>query len=236
MHTWGADQKVENLAARVNSLYSYLASEEPGRYIVANMPPRFSYILFYKPYGVLSQFTHESGHQSLQDFGPFTNGVYPVGRLDVDSEGLLLLTNDNQLKYRLTTPSFHHTRTYLVQVERIPSAASLQKLRDGVSIKSRLTRPAVVRLCSHDPIMQPRTAPIRERKNVPTCWIEITLTEGRNRQVRKMTAAVGHPALRLVRSRISFLSLDGLAPGERRRLTSDEITRLNRLVKDGGEV
>lgn len=198
------------------------------------MRSQFHYILFHKPYGVLSQFTPEAGHRSLQDFGPFPKDTYPVGRLDVDSEGLLLLTSDNHVKHRLTTPSFSHTRTYLVQIERTPSEASLQRLRDGVIIKGRRTCPAVVCLCSHEPDILPRTVPIRYRKNIPTCWIEITLTEGRNRQVRRMTAAVGHPTLRLVRSRIGFLSLDGLLPGESRRLTANEITRLRKLVQDGG--
>ncbi len=198
------------------------------------MNPQFHYILFHKPFGVLSQFTSESGHRSLQDFGPFPPDTYPVGRLDVDSEGLLLLTNDNHVKHRLTTPSFRHTRTYLVQIERTPVEASLQRLRDGVIIKSRRTGPALVRVCSREPNLKPRAIAIRYRKNVPTCWIEITLTEGRNRQIRRMTAAVGHPTLRLVRSRIGFLSLDGLLPGEFRRLTANEIARLRKLVEDKG--
>lgn len=198
------------------------------------MNPHFHYLLFHKPYGVLSQFTSESGHRSLQDFGPFPKDAYPVGRLDVDSEGLLLLTNDNIMKHRLMTPSFRHTRTYLVQIERTPSEESLQRLREGVIIKSRRTSPALVSVCSREPDLQPRAVSIRYRKNVPTCWIEITLTEGRNRQIRRMTAAVGHPTLRLIRSRIEFLSLDGLLPGESRRLTANEIAGLRNVVQCGG--
>jgi 23S rRNA pseudouridine2457 synthase len=190
------------------------------------------YILFYKPYGVLSQFTPESGHRSLKDFGPFPKGVYPVGRLDVDSEGLMLLTNDNRVKHGLASPTFRHKRSYFVQVERVPTESSLEKLREGVMIEGRRTLPSVVRLLHQEPSFPSRPVPIRFRKNLPTCWLEITLTEGRNRQVRKMTAAIGHPTLRLVRTHISFLSLNGLAPGETRGLDPKEISRLMKLVED----
>ncbi|MBI5464145.1 MAG: pseudouridine synthase [Ignavibacteriales bacterium] len=172
------------------------------------------YILFYKPFGVLSQFTHEGAHQSLADFGPFPPRVYPVGRLDADSEGLLLLTDDNEVKHRFTDPKFAHSRTYVAQVERIPEKHALKLLREGVVVDHKKTKQATVRLLDNDPVLPPRSIPIRYRKNVPTAWLEITLREGRNRQVRKMTAAIGHPTLRLVRIKMGGLALEGLQPGE----------------------
>ncbi len=189
-------------------------------------------ILFYKPYGVLSQFTREAGHPSLADFGPFPADVYPVGRLDADSEGLLLLTNDNRLKHRLTDPRFGHPRTYLVQVERAPADKALERLRTGVVIEGKETRSAQVSLLPAEPALPPRAVPIRFRKNVPTAWLELTLIEGRNRQVRKMTAAVGHPTLRLVRVRIGELGLGALQPGEHRFLSRQESSAL--LQAPGG--
>ena len=191
---------------------------------------RFQYFLFNKPYGVLAQFTPAGGYRSLGDFGPFPGDVYPVGRLDADSEGLMLLTNDNRVNHRLTTPEFRHERTYLVQIERVPTGESLLKLSDGVVIEHQRTRQCKVRLLEADPVLPPRPVPIRFRKNVPVCWLEITLTEGRNRQVRKMTAAVGHPTLRLVRTHIGNLSLDGLLPGESRILTGSEIEDLRKSL------
>ena len=186
------------------------------------------YILFFKPYGVLTQFTHEAGHQSLADFGPFPHNVYPAGRLDTDSEGLVLLTNDNRLKHILTEPRFNHPRTYVVQVERVPDEHALQQLRDGVMIERQRTRPAEVRLLNFEPELPPRAVPIRFRKNVPTTWLEITLIEGRNRQVRKMTAKVGFPTLRLVRTKIGSLTHEGLLPGQWRELKPEEVTSLIR--------
>ncbi|MEX1139433.1 MAG: pseudouridine synthase [Bacteroidota bacterium] len=183
-------------------------------------------ILFHKPYSVLSQFTRESKKQSLADFGPFPPDVYPIGRLDADSEGLLLLTNDAALKHRLTSPDHGHTKTYLVQIERIPDADALERLRKGVTIQGKKTRPAEVKLLENDPKLRERSVPIRFRKSVPTAWIEMTLTEGRNRQIRHMTAAVGHPTLRLIRVRIGSLRLGELATGKSRRLTEDEIRQL----------
>jgi 23S rRNA pseudouridine2457 synthase len=171
------------------------------------------YILFNKPYAVLSQFTSEDGKQSLQNFD-FPNNVYPVGRLDYDSEGLLLLTDDNEIKHKLTDPKFKLPKTYLVQIERAPSEESLQRLREGVVIEGRKTRPAEVRLLDGEPNLPLRSVPIRFRKTVPTAWIELTIREGRNRQVRKMTAAVGHPTLRLVRIKIGNISMDALQPGQ----------------------
>lgn len=189
-------------------------------------PTTLHYILFYKPYGVLSQFTDAEGRPTLKDFGPFPSDVYTVGRLDADSEGLLLLTNNNTLNHRLTEPRYEHPRTYLVQIEKIPSEPSLQKLRDGIVIEGKKTKPAEVVLLEKEPNLPPRPVPIRFRKNVPTAWIEFTLCEGRNRQVRKMTAAIGHPALRLVRSKIGSLIMEGLNPGEHRSLTTEEIKQL----------
>ena len=183
-------------------------------------------ILFYKPYGVISQFTPEGGWKSLAEFGPFPPAVYPAGRLDADSEGLLLLTDDNRIRQRLTEPRYMHPRTYAVQVERVPGIAELEMLRHGVVIEGKKTREADVTLMDAGPDVPPRPVPIRFRKNVPTAWIQITLTEGRNRQVRKMTAAVGHPTLRLIRTHIGALSLAGLSPGKWRNLTEDELALL----------
>lgn len=175
-----------------------------------------------KPYGVLSQFTGSPGQRTLAEFGPFPPDVYAAGRLDADSEGLLLLTNDRRVQQRLTDPAFGHTRTYCVQVENIPSAASLLLLRKGVVLDGRRTLPAEVRLLAEEPLFPPRSVPIRVRKSIPTAWLEITLKEGRNRQVRRMTASVGHPTLRLIRVAMDVLTLTGLAPGEAREITRQE--------------
>jgi 23S rRNA pseudouridine2457 synthase len=190
--------------------------------------PRNICILFYKPFGVVSRFTPEAAWLSLKSFGPFPKGVYPVGRLDAESEGLLFLTGDMQLARRLTEPSFGHPKTYTVQVDRIPAEESLERLRRGVLVEGRTTRPAQVRLLDREPMFPPRPVPVRFRKTVPTAWLEIVLYEGRNRQVRRMTAAVGHPTLRLVRTRIGECTLDGLEPGDHRLLTPDELARLRR--------
>jgi 23S rRNA pseudouridine2457 synthase len=188
------------------------------------MPARV--ILFYKPYGVISQFTKNGDWKTLADFGPFPDTVYPAGRLDADSEGLLVLTDDNRIRRLMTEPRFMHPRTYIVQVERVPDGAALRKLSQGVVIEGKKTRRADVAMLPREPGFPPRPVPIRFRKNVPTAWLQITLTEGRNRQVRKMTAAVGHPALRLLRTRIGDLSMDGLSPGTWRNLREEEVSRL----------
>ena len=188
--------------------------------------------LLNKPYGVLSQFTSEGGRPTLSQFGPFPGDVYAAGRLDADSEGLLLLTNDGSLKHFLTEPRFGHPRTYLVQVERVPESGALERLRRGVLIQGVKTRPASVTLLDREPDVPARPVPIRFRKNVPTAWLEITLHEGRNRQVRRMTAAVGFPTLRLIRIRIGTLSIQGLRPGEWREVREEEIAELRRAGRD----
>lgn len=178
----------------------------------SNMP---RVILFYKPYGVLSQFTPEPGtsHRTLKDFLTIPD-VYPAGRLDHDSEGLLILTDDGALQHTLTDPRRAHQRTYWAQVEGIPSPEAIALLRRGVQIRDYTTRPAKVRMLDGEPDLPPRDPPIRFRKSIPTSWLELTLIEGRNRQVRRMTAAVGHPTLRLVRVRSGEWTLDGLQPGQ----------------------
>jgi 23S rRNA pseudouridine2457 synthase len=183
-------------------------------------------ILFFKPYGVLSQFSEGGRWETLAQYGPFPPGVYAAGRLDADSEGLLVLTDENAIKTRLADPRFAHDRTYLVQVERSPSAEALHRLRSGVLLDGQKTRPAKVRLLLRAPELSPRRVPIRFRKNVATAWVELTITEGRNRQVRRMTAAVGHPTLRLLRMRVGTLTLKGLLPAETRVLTQDEVKQL----------
>lgn len=190
----------------------------------------FKYIILNKPYGVLCQFTDKLGRRKLSDLGNFPKDVYPVGRLDYDSEGLVLLTNDNRLKKILLEPKHRHPRTYLVQVERIPTQRELELLRNGVELSGKKTLPSKVRLLTEEPEIWEREVPIRYRKNVPTCWLEITIYEGRNRQVRRMTAAVGHPTLRLIRIKIGNINLGKLKPGEWRDLDRSEIESLKNLL------
>jgi 23S rRNA pseudouridine2457 synthase len=182
------------------------------------------HLLFYKPYGVLTQFTDRSDppRRTLAEFIPVP-GVYAVGRLDLDSEGLLLLTSDGSLQHRLSDPKFEHPKTYWVQVEGVPVAGALQQLAKGVEIQGVRTRPALVRALQEAPDLPPRDPPIRYRASIPDSWIEMTLIEGRNRQVRRMTAAVGLPTLRLVRVAIGSLKLDGLRPGTWRELSREEL-------------
>lgn len=182
-------------------------------------------LALHKPYGVLSQFTPEPGSRwrTLADFG-LPKDVYALGRLDADSEGLLLLSDEPGLNSRLLDPAHGHRREYWVQVERLPTDAALAELARGVTIGGHRTQPCRVRRLEPAPALPPRDPPIRERKNVPDCWLALELTEGKNRQVRRMTAAVGHPTLRLVRTRIGALTLAslGLAPGQWRELTRAE--------------
>jgi 23S rRNA pseudouridine2457 synthase len=186
---------------------------------------RYRYVKFYKPYGVLSQFTPDHpGQKTLGDFG-LPEGLYAAGRLDADSEGLLLLTNDGPLIHALLQPGTGHERTYLVQVEGIPTAEALDSLERGVSIQDYRTLPAKAAQIP-DPGFQDREPPVRFRKAIPTSWIELRLREGKNRQVRRMTATVGFPTLRLVRSAMGVISISGMAPGEWRDLTNSEIASL----------
>lgn len=191
------------------------------------------YIIFNKPYDVLSQFSGE--RHTLRSFIPIS-GIYPVGRLDRDSEGLMLLTDDGPLQYRLSDPKFAHPRTYWAQVEGIPDVEALSLLAAGVVVQGSRTRPAKVRLLDDEPALPPRDPPIRCRKSIPTSWIELTLTEGRNRQVRRMTAAAGFPTLRLVRVAIGSLRLEGLEPGQWRDLTPNELAALRTILQDLGGV
>ncbi|WP_038052182.1 pseudouridine synthase [Thioalkalivibrio sp. ALJ1] len=169
-------------------------------------------VLFHKPWGVLPQFTDPEGRPTLADFIDVP-GVYPAGRLDRDSEGLLVLTDDGRLNARLTQPKHKTSKTYWVQVEGEPDDAAFEALRHGVKLKDGLTRPAKVERMA-PPDLPERDPPVRFRRHIPTRWLAITLREGRNRQVRRMTAAVGHPTLRLVRYRVGSWTLDGLARGE----------------------
>ncbi len=184
------------------------------------------YFIINKPYGVLTQFTDEQNRPTLASLYHFPKDVYPVGRLDMDSEGLLLLTNDKSLTDYLLNPKHNHEREYFSQVEGIPNKEALQKLCNGIVIEGKKTLPAKARLIDA-PNFSPRIPPIRERKSIPTSWISLTLIEGRNRQVRKMTAAVGLPTLRLVRVRIENLFLDDLKIGEVKELFGADVD--NRL-------
>ncbi|MFD1156737.1 pseudouridine synthase [Roseovarius aestuarii] len=181
-------------------------------------------ILFNKPFGVLSQFTDKgtegSPRATLSDYIDMP-GVYPAGRLDRDSEGLLVLTDDGKLQARIANPRHKMEKTYLVQVEGLPDEVALDALRGGVTLKDGLTRPARVRRID-PPTLWLRTPPVRYRKSVPDCWIEITISEGRHRQVRRMTAHVGHPTLRLVRWRIGDWLLEGLASGEWKQVSAPD--------------
>jgi 23S rRNA pseudouridine2457 synthase len=178
-----------------------------------------------KPYGVLSQFTPESGSawRTLAEFA-LPKAIYPLGRLDADSEGLLLLSDEPGLNTRLLDPRHAHAREYWAQVERIPTADALAKLARGVRLGTHTTLPCAVRRLASAPAMPPREPPVRFRKNVPDCWLALELTEGKNRQVRRMTAAIGHPTLRLIRTRIGALTLASLAlaPGKWRELLAVE--------------
>lgn len=181
-------------------------------------------LAFHKPYGVLSQFTKEHpAHRVLAEFG-FPKDVYPIGRLDSDSEGLLLLSDEARWNERLLHPKHAHERTYHAQVEGVPGEPALAQLRCGVKLSDFTTLPCKARLLDPAPMHPDRTPPIRERKTIPTSWIELTLIEGKNRQVRRMTAAVGHPTLRLIRVAIGQLQLTSLhlGPGKWRELTPSE--------------
>jgi 23S rRNA pseudouridine2457 synthase len=174
-------------------------------------------ILFNKPYGVICQFTPESGHQSLKDFIPFA-GFYPAGRLDANSEGLVLLTDDGKLQNKISHPKFKLPKTYWVQVEGEPDERVLDKLRLGITLSDFKTQPALVSVISEPSCLWPRIPPIRFRKNIATTWLSIVLNEGKNRQVRRMTAAISFPTLRLIRYSIGQHTLHNMAPGKWRKL------------------
>ncbi|GLQ06195.1 pseudouridine synthase [Sneathiella chinensis] len=190
------------------------------------MPPKkqthYTYISFNKPFGVLSQFTSEGGHPALSGFD-LPKEVYAAGRLDRDSEGLLVLCNDGRFIKKLLDPEFAHPRTYWAQVEGIPDEKALQALRSGPVIKGYKCKPCKATLLAPQPDVPQRNPPIRERKEIPTSWLELTLTEGKNRQVRRMTAAVGFPTLRLIRVAIGNLKLGDLEPGSWRAIRREDI-------------
>jgi len=192
---------------------------------------RCRYVVLHKPYRVLSSFTDREGRGTLADYVNVSD-IYAVGRLDYDSEGLLLLTDDGWLNHRLTHPDFEHPKVYWVQVERTPSDDALAQLAHGVVIKGKKTLPAQVCVlpeAQSSPI-SPRSIPIRYRKNVPTTWLEIVLREGRKRQIRHMTAAVDHPTLRLIRVAIGPIGLGDLQPGEWRHLSAKELQDLTHML------
>jgi 23S rRNA pseudouridine2457 synthase len=181
------------------------------------------YIAFFKPYNVLSQFTEQHGHPSLKDYG-FSAGVYPAGRLDSDSEGLLILTNDGQFQNRVSSPQFNKTKTYFAQVERLIDEQAISALKKGLILKDGPTLPCSAEIIE-EPLLPVRIPPIRERKTVPTSWVKIMITEGRNRQVRRMLANVKFPVLRLIRYAIEDITIDELKPGQWRNLNPEEISK-----------
>lgn len=187
------------------------------------MPRRYRYILLHKPYGVLSQFTSEDGARSLAEFG-LPKGVYPAGRLDKDSEGLLLLTDDGPLIAQLLHPRNEKPKTYWALVERVPDQMALARLRAGLLIENYQTRPCQAQLLEPQPDVPARTPAVRVRKSVQDVWLSMTLIEGKNRQVRKMTAAIGHPTLRLIRRSIANLELGDLACGQWRAIGRESIS------------
>jgi 23S rRNA pseudouridine2457 synthase len=182
-------------------------------------------VLFNKPYGVICQFSPDGKHLTLKDFIPIP-GIYPAGRLDTDSEGLLILTDDGALQHRLAHPIHKLPKTYWVQVEGIPDSGKLQTLQNGVNLGDFITLPARAHAIVEPANLWARTPPIRARKHIPTSWIELILKEGKNRQVRRMTAKIGCPTLRLIRSQIGTFTIEKLVPGEYREVTAEEHSTL----------
>lgn len=188
------------------------------------------YFIIYKPFNVLSQFSKQDDKQTLKDYFNVPKDVYPIGRLDYDSEGLLILSNDKELNNRLLHPTFMHKREYWVQVDGTITTEAINSLQSGVVItidgKWYKTKKCIVILCNGEPNVPDRNPPIRFRKNIPTSWIKMTLTEGKNRQVRKMTASVGFPTLRLIRYSIEKCTVKGLMPGEIREIPQKELFKM----------
>jgi 23S rRNA pseudouridine2457 synthase len=192
-------------------------------------------LAFNKPYGVLPCFTDPAGRPTLADFVTVPE-VYAAGRLDLDSEGLMVLTSDGALAHRITDPQHKLPKVYLAQVERLPNEEALEQLRQGVLFNGKRTRPAEVHLLSEAPDLPDRSVPIRFRKSVPTAWLQITLREGLNRQVRRMTAAVGHPTLRLIRIAIGPIGLGVLQPGHWREVTTQEMKQIGMMQQSSGRL
>lgn len=206
-------------------------TEQPAgrRHYYPAQPPRpRRYVLMYKPYDVLSEFGDVPGKETLGKYVPVI-GLEPAGRLDQDSEGLLLLTDDGELAHQLTHPGFHVPKTYLVQIEGTPNKENVETLRQGVLVKGETTAAAEVELLERVPDLPPRSTPVQE--SVETSWLRIVLREGKKRQIRHMTAAVGHPTLRLVRVAIGPLTMRGLAPGEWREAEGEELAKLQRVMR-----
>jgi 23S rRNA pseudouridine2457 synthase len=205
-------------------------TDQPGHrhYYPAQAPRPKRYVLMYKPYDVLSEFGEIPGKATLRAYVPVL-GLEPAGRLDQDSEGLLLLTDDGELTHQLTHPHYHVPKTYLVQVEGMPEKSSLDKLRHGVLVKGETSAPVEVDLLERAPDLPPRPTPVRE--DLETSWLRIVLREGKKRQIRHMTAVIGHPTLRLVRVAIGPLTMRGLAPGEWREAEGEELAKLQRVLR-----
>jgi 23S rRNA pseudouridine2457 synthase len=183
-------------------------------------------ILFNKPYGVICQFSQDGMHPTLKNYLDIP-GIYPAGRLDTDSEGLLVLTDDGALQHQISHPRHKQPKTYWVQVEGVPDEAALQQLRSGVDLGDFISAPAAARLMPEPANLWPRNPPVRFRKEIPTVWLELVIAEGKNRQVRRMTAKVGHPTLRLIRARIGGWEMGALQPGEWLKISEEKISSIN---------
>jgi 23S rRNA pseudouridine2457 synthase len=203
--------------------------------VAVKLKPGSRALAFNKPYGVLPCFTDAQDRPTLADFVTVPE-VYAAGRLDLDSEGLMVLTSDGELAHHITDPEHKLPKVYLAQVERSPTDEALERLRQGVLLNGKRTRPAEVELVPEPPSLPDRPVPIRFRKSVPTAWLRITLREGLNRQVRRMTAAVGHPTLRLIRIAIGPIGLGDLQPGQWREVTAQEVTQIRMMQQLTGRL